>query len=130
MNRPLNRSKTKPLFPSLPQNFSLNGWRKPDLWFGLYFLLLLSATTFSTTFSAKFIQAPFFRHLGLLSYSIYLFHMLFIQILQHMGLKNERLFIAVLAISWVVSLITYLSIEKPFLKFKPKNQQFQPQQNL
>jgi len=110
-----------PLFPSLPPKFSLNGWRMPGLWFMLYFILLLSITTYTTTFSAKFIQSPLLRHLGLISYSLYLFHMLFIQILQPHGFKNEGLFVAVFTISWMISLLTYVTIEKPFMRLKIKN---------
>ena len=115
------RTLWHPLFPSLPQKFSLNGWSMPGLWFILYSLLLLSVTTYTTTLGAKFLQSALLRHLGLISYSLYLFHMHFIQVLQPQGFMNEGLFIAVFAISWMVSLITYVSIEKPFMKLKPKN---------
>ncbi len=109
-----------PLFPSLPQKFSLNGWSMPGLWFILYSLLLLSVTTYTTTLGAKFLQSALLRHLGLISYSLYLFHMHFIQVLQPQGFRNEGLFIAVFAISWIIALITYITIEKPFMLLKPK----------
>lgn len=115
------RTLWQPLFPSLPQKFSMNGWRMPGLWFILYSLLLLSVTTYTTTLGAKFLQSALLRHLGLTSYSLYLFHMHFIQVLQPRGFMNEGLFIAVFTISWMIALITYVTIEKPFMKLKPKN---------
>ena len=115
------RTLWQPLFPFLPQKFSMNGWRMPGLWFILYSLLLLSVTTYTTTLGAKFLQSALLRHFGLISYSLYLFHMHFIQVLQPRGFMNEGLFIAVFAISWIIALITYVTIEKPFMRLKPKN---------
>lgn len=109
-----------PLIPSLPENFSLNGWRMPGLWFFLFFILLLSVTTYTTTFGAKILQSALLRHLGLVSYSLYLFHMHFIQVLQPQGFRNEGLFVVVLIMSWIIALVTYITIEKPFMKLKPK----------
>ena len=110
-----------PLFPALPDNLRLNGWRMPDVWFSLFLILLVSVTTYTNTVASKFLQSPLLRHLGLLSYSLYLFHML---ILKHLSkyyeLKGEELFVAVLIITWVISIISYLAIEKPFLMFKSK----------
>ncbi|MCK5539118.1 MAG: acyltransferase [Bacteroidales bacterium] len=115
------RTLWQPLFPSLPQKLSLNGWRMPGLWFILFSLLLLSVTTYTTTLGAKFLQSALLRHLGLVSYSLYLIHMHFIQVLQPLGFRNEGLFVAVLTISWMIALITYITIEKPFMRLKPKN---------
>ena len=110
-----------PLFPALPDNLKLNGWRMPDVWFGLFLILLVSVTTYSNTAASKFLQSPILRHLGLLSYSLYLFHVLILNHLsKYYGLKGEGLFVAVLVITWFISIISYLAIEKPFLMFKSK----------
>jgi peptidoglycan/LPS O-acetylase OafA/YrhL len=45
----------------------------------------------------------------------------FIQVLQPQGFMNEGLFIAVFVLSWMIALITYVTIEKPFMRLKPKN---------
>ena len=111
-----------PLFPSLPDDLKLNGWRMPDVWFTLFLILLISVTTYSNTTASKFLQSPLLRHLGLLSYSMYLFHMLILKHLsKYYGLKSEGLFVAVLVITWFISIISYLTIEKPFLMLKSKS---------
>lgn len=110
----------KPLFSDLPNNFHLNGWSMPGMWFGLFLVLLLSVTLFNNSVPGKFLQSPLLRHIGLLSYSLYLFHMYILLSLQRMGFKYEGLFVAVFLLSWLIALFTYLCIEKPFLMLKPK----------
>lgn len=112
----------RPLFPSIPENLHLNGWHMPGVWFGLFLALILSVTTYTDSLPAKFLQLPVLRHLGLLSYSLYLFHMVILMYLGKYGLKGEGLFIAVLAITWFIALFTYIGIEKPFLMLKSKQE--------
>lgn len=110
----------RPLFPDLPKNFILNGWSMPGMWFSFFLVLILSVTLFSDTAPGRFLQSPLLRHLGLLSFSLYLFHMSILLNLQRMGFRYEGLFVAVLCLSWFIALFTYLCIEKPFLMLKPK----------
>ena len=110
----------RPIFNDLPTEFKLNGWRIPHVWFFLFLLLLYTLTTYSESKPARFIQWYFFRHIGLLSYSLYLFHMpVFLQ-LRQFGFKNEGMFFAVLGISYVFAVLSYLLVEKPFLSLKIK----------
>ena len=113
-----------PLFPTLLENVSLNGWHIPDVWFALFLILLVTVTTYTDTAASKFLQSPLLRHLGLLSYSLYLFHMLILKHLsKYYGISKEELFVAVLVISWFIAIISYLAIEKPFLMFKSKKKE-------
>jgi len=83
-------------------------------------ILLFTVTTFQGTLVSRCMQSWLFRHLGLLSYSLYLFHISVMTIIEPYQLKNERLFIVTFLISYVVAIVSYVSIEKPFLSLKPK----------
>lgn len=109
----------KPLIPWLPDNLVLNGMARPGAWFFMFFLMVYGATTFTRSWANWLLQAPFLRHMGLLSYSLYLFHVPIMMKLSNLGLTREALFIVVLAISWVVAWFSYILVEKPFLGMKP-----------
>ncbi len=108
----------KPLFPDLPGNLRLNGWHIPGVWFYLYFLLLFSITVFQDSLASRWLQSWLLRHLGLLSYSLYLFHIPVMSRLHHYGFKHEELFIAVFVVTYIIALLSYIVIEKPLLLLK------------
>ena len=108
----------KPLFPFIPTGFQMNGWKLPILWFWLFLGLFLSATIYKRSFLHTFLSNWFFRHIGLLSYSIYLYHMNIMFILIQKGYTHEKLFFLVLICSYVAAYISYILIEKPALKLK------------
>ncbi len=109
----------RPLFPQLPKKFSLNGWQIPGTWFFLFSLLLYSVTVFQNSWPSRLLQSWPLRHLGLLSYSLYLFHMPIMLQMRGFGFKHEGFFIAVFCITYPAALLSYILIEKPFLMLKP-----------
>ena len=111
-----------PLFPDLPKELSLNGWGIPGIWFYLFFFLLFGLTVFRNSWVSRWMQSWFLRHLGLLSYSLYLFHMpVLLELRNHFGFEHEGLFVAVFAVTYIIALLSYTIIEKPFLMLKPKS---------
>lgn len=107
-----------PIFPSIPKGFKLNGWRVPHLWFFLFFVLMFSVTRYRHSFSSRFLKSYFLRHIGLLSYSLYLFHMPVLLKLEKIGFKHEGMFAAVFILTYTIAILTYILIEKPFLNLK------------
>ena len=65
------------------------------------------------------LQARWLRHIGLLSYSLYLFHIPVMMTLKNFGFRGEARFAVVFVISWVVAWFSYILVEKPFLSMKP-----------
>jgi peptidoglycan/LPS O-acetylase OafA/YrhL len=55
-----------------------------------------------------------------LSYSIYLFHVPVLLLIEHMGFRGYGLFIAVMGGVYPVAVLSYILIEKPFLMLKPR----------
>jgi peptidoglycan/LPS O-acetylase OafA/YrhL len=110
----------RPLMPGLPSDFSLNGWTQPELWCGLFGVLIFSVTVFKGSLASRWMQSWHMRHLGLLSYSLYLFHFPVLDILRTRGFLNLRLFIAAFAVTYVIAVASYILVEKPFLTLKPK----------
>ena len=62
------------IFTHLPDNFVLNGWRRPGLWLTLFISFFFSLITYSKGIIHRLLINYFFRHVGLLSYSLYLSH--------------------------------------------------------
>ena len=94
----------------------------PGVWFFLFLCLLYGLCMFPETLAGRLLQSRFFRHLGLLSYSLYLFHVPVMLQLKNCGFREEkeRLFIVVFAITYAIAFLSYLMIEKPLLMLKPK----------
>lgn len=109
-----------PLFHNLPENLALNGWVLPHVWLFLFILFFFTLTFYNTGVTKKILESYFFRHMGLLSFSIYLSHMVILKKLLSLGFRNEGLFFAVLFLSYLVSLCSYITVEKPFLLLKKK----------
>jgi peptidoglycan/LPS O-acetylase OafA/YrhL len=109
-----------PLFHNLPANLILNGWKIPHVWLFLFIIFFFSLTFYNTGITKKILESYFFRHMGLLSFSIYLSHMVILKKLLALGFRNEGLFFSVLFVSYLMSLFTYITVEKPFLLLKKK----------
>ena len=77
-------------------------------------------TFYQSGTTKKILECYFFRHIGLLSFSIYLSHMVILFKLKHLGFREEGLFFAVLIASYIVSLASYILVEKPLLILKKK----------
>jgi peptidoglycan/LPS O-acetylase OafA/YrhL len=110
----------RPLMPWLPEGFAMNGWYLPVLWCALLGTLLLCVTLFPASLIGRWMRSWPMRHVGLLSYSLYLFHVPVIMALEPWGLQGVRLFVATFAITYAVAIVTYLAIEKPALMLKSK----------
>lgn len=108
----------RPLFPGLPTSLVLNGWGNPELWCGLLALFLLSVAAFPGSLVSLWMQTWPMRHLGLLSYSLYLFHVPVMGLLQPYGLQKGGLFVAVVATTYVAAIASYILVERPFLMLK------------
>ncbi len=108
----------KPIFTDLPQNFKLNGWRMPGTWLFLFTVFFFSLIIYSKGIVHGILIHYFFRHIGLLSYSLYLSHMTIRKYLTQYGFEHEGLFFSTLICSYLIALVTYIVIEKPFLILK------------
>lgn len=110
----------RPLFPQIPEGFSMDGWHQPEMWCVLFVLFLVGVTTAPWSIASRLMQSGVMRHFGLLSYSLYLFHVPIGIAIEPSGLKGVALFAAVLSASYVAAVVSYLVVEKPFLMLKPK----------
>jgi peptidoglycan/LPS O-acetylase OafA/YrhL len=110
----------RPIFPRLPGGLVLNGWVQPGLWCALFVMLLVGVTAFSRTLASRWVQSWPMRHIGLLSYSLYLFHVPVLMLLEPHGIEGALLFLSAFAITYFIAIISYLAVEKPFLMLKPK----------
>lgn len=108
----------RPIFQNLPADFSLNGWNRPELWCGLFVVLLVSVTVIQDSLASRWMQSWLMRHLGLLSYSLYLFHVPVAIVLEPYKLQHAGLFVATFAVTYVIAIVSYIAVEKPFLMLK------------
>jgi peptidoglycan/LPS O-acetylase OafA/YrhL len=106
------------IFHGLPKNFAMNGWSIANIWLLLFIIFFFSLTFYRTGVIYSLLTNYFFRHIGLLSYSIYLVHMIFLLKLAKVGFTKECLFVLVFASSYSIALLSYIVIEKPFLALK------------
>jgi peptidoglycan/LPS O-acetylase OafA/YrhL len=107
----------KPIWPGAPP---LNAWSAPELWCGLFAMLLFNVTVYPQSIIGRGLQSWFVCHLGLLSYSLYLFHIPVSMHLRALGMASgTRLFVATFCITYIAACISYLVVEKPFLALKP-----------
>ncbi len=81
-------------------------------------IFFFTLTFYQTGTAKKILECYFLRHIGLLSFSIYLSHMVILFKLKHLGFREEGLFFAVLIASYFVSMVSYVTVEKPFLLLK------------
>lgn len=117
---PMMKAVWQPLIPTLPSALSLNGWNQPLAWLSLFVVLILSVTIFSNSQASRLVQSWPLRHLGLLSYSLYLFHVpVMMYLRQNHQLSGGYLFITTFLITYVIALMSYVVVERPFLMLKP-----------
>ena len=106
-------------------NINLKEFNKFDLFIFVYFLQFFSCLIIIILLILNnFISNPFtdkiFHVIAYQTYSIYLFHMLFIYILEHKSLNNiNNIYFYVLIIS-LFSYIIYNYFEKPINNLRPK----------
>jgi peptidoglycan/LPS O-acetylase OafA/YrhL len=110
----------RPLIPSIPEGMQFNGWHYPGTWLCLFISFFFCLSIHPKGFTYRLLVGYPLRHIGLLSYSIYLSHMTILQYFSPEGLKGEFLFLFVLTATYVLALLTYIMIEKPFLKIKKR----------
>ncbi len=109
------------IFSDLPQSFAMNGWKIPEVWLLLFIIFFFSLTFYREGVVYELLTQYLFRHIGLLSYSIYLSHMVLMGKLQQVGFAREGLFLVVFFCSYLVALISYVAVEKPFLLLKKRS---------
>jgi peptidoglycan/LPS O-acetylase OafA/YrhL len=100
--------------------YYLNGWVYPEVWCVLFILLLAGMTNSQNALVSRMLRSWFMRHIGLLSYSLYLYHFSISVWLWTFGLRETWLFAATFAVTYAISIASYLAVEKPFLMLKPK----------
>lgn len=110
----------RPVFSYLPEDFSLNGWKISHVWVMLFGIFFYSLVAYRSGIVYRLLTTYLFRHIGLLSYSIYLIHILFVYEFAEYGFEKEKLFVVVFLFSYVSALLGYLIVEKPFLLLKVK----------
>jgi peptidoglycan/LPS O-acetylase OafA/YrhL len=108
----------RPLIDEIPKNLKLNGWRIPHIWFGLFLSFMLAVTYYEKSWVSRFLQSYWLRHFGLISYSLYLFHMPVLLKLRRFGFKEGGLFFITLIITYLLAYLSYVAVEKPFLLLK------------
>jgi peptidoglycan/LPS O-acetylase OafA/YrhL len=92
----------------------------PLFWLFSFVILIITMTVYSKSSLARVFSSYPLRHFGILSYGIYLFHMpIFINIYRYYGFGKEKLFVVVLLLSYLAAYLSYVFVEKPFLKLKP-----------
>lgn len=111
------------VMPWIPSGTSINGWHQPEIWGAAFAVLLLGVTNAPRSWASRIVRTWSLRHIGLLSYGLYLFHVPVLLKLRHLELTGALHFIVVLAGSYVVALVSYVVIEKPFLMLKLKSSQ-------
>jgi len=106
------------IYPGIPAGFRFNGWTHPEWWFFGFLVLFLAATSSDKKLINKCLTFWWLRHIGLLSYSIYIIHMSFRFKLSHYQLNPQVLFALVFLSSYFYAYFSYILIEKPFLRLK------------
>jgi peptidoglycan/LPS O-acetylase OafA/YrhL len=97
----------------------LIGWQHRELWCGLFILLLTGITSSESSLASRLFRSWLMRHIGLLSYSLYLFHFSVSTWLSTFGFGASELFAVTFAVTYIIAIASYLAIEKPFLMLKP-----------
>lgn len=72
--------------------FIPNVWNNLITWFSILFIFFLSVLRYQKSLINKILTCYILKHLGLLSYSLYLSHVMILQILRGKGFANEELF--------------------------------------
>jgi peptidoglycan/LPS O-acetylase OafA/YrhL len=99
---------------------TFNVWEYPELWCFVFLLLLVGTANSESAFTSRLLQSWIMRHLGLLSYSLYLFHVPVMTWLRPWQFEGNQLFAITLAATYLVAVAVYLIVEKPFLMLKPR----------
>jgi peptidoglycan/LPS O-acetylase OafA/YrhL len=84
----------------------------------LFFLLLIGIASDAKTLTARLLRSRIMRHIGLISYGLYLFHVP-VLLWTPLPFEGAALFAAVFAATYVIAIASYLLIERPFLMLKP-----------
>jgi len=104
--------------PLISASTSLNGWNHPEIW-GFFFFVLCIGLSANGTFVSRVSSLWVLRHIGLLSYGIYLFHIPVMISLRPLNLQSEAQFLTVFVFTYIVAIASYIVVEKPFLMLKP-----------
>jgi len=106
------------LFSFIPSGFRFNGWSHPEFWFAAFLVLFLAAASIKGRLLNSILTLWILRHIGLLSYSIYIIHMTIRFKIAQYGVTTQELFVLVFLSSYCFAYVSYILIEKPFLRFK------------
>jgi peptidoglycan/LPS O-acetylase OafA/YrhL len=98
---------------------SLNGWQHPELWCAIFLFLLVGLSISERALTARLLRSWIMQHIGMLSYSLYLFHVPVMLWLVPLQLQGISLFAMTFIATYAVAVASYLVVEKPFLMLKP-----------
>jgi peptidoglycan/LPS O-acetylase OafA/YrhL len=100
---------------------------KPDylhreyLFFGFLWSLLIVCQINGKGWFSRFLSFPFFRFLGIISFSLYLWHTPIVRLVNaHISINSAMSVLAIFLFSIIVSVGSYLLIERPFIEFAKK----------
>ncbi|MDQ3016387.1 MAG: acyltransferase [Bacteroidota bacterium] len=101
-----------------------NNGRQMLIVYSFLCLIMLSAALYDNNAFKSFLQMKWLRFIGIISYSVYLFHMPVIEILKKdfILIPSELKIYVYLIITIMVSTITYLCIEKPLSRLMLRKQ--------
>lgn len=71
-------------------------------------------------FSKRFLEIHILRYLGVISFSLYLLHLPILRLVLFLDINNISKILCFFIISIIICTITFLYIEKPFMKFNLK----------
>jgi peptidoglycan/LPS O-acetylase OafA/YrhL len=98
--------------------YSFNGAWPEERW-GLPFVVMLFCIIAAPgAIVSRLLRSWPMRHLGLLSYGLYLYHVPAMAVLAPFGWEKTELCFWLLIVTYVVSLLSYTIIERPFLTLK------------
>lgn len=110
-------------------NVDYVGWSYPLTFALLNSLLILSVLANKGGLLDRIFSTKILRSIGVVSYSMYLLHFLFLHYLPRYVHHNYSLFFSVTIITYLVSCVTYYFIERPFINIKVSLKKKTPYKN-
>jgi peptidoglycan/LPS O-acetylase OafA/YrhL len=98
----------------LPDNY----FHKQFIVYAVLWAFILLSSVNSKGLARKFFSSPILRFYGALSFSLYLFHPIFIDLVMHAGINEHASAWVVLLASTIAALLSFRWLEEPALKFK------------
>ena len=110
---------------SLTPSTNIEGWNNPIIHLSMT-ALIAALVLRPNTLVSKCFEIPFIRRIGTVSYGIYLYHLIGLdltsRVFAKLGVQNEwLLLVAYSMVSYVMAEISFRTLETYFRKFRPKS---------